>query len=550
MIVKRIDSKEPRRSKETNKYIVDAEHDGEKLLYCNMINCFSDNIDDAQTEMHNDETAYSGDGNAVQHWMFSMQKDEMITQQQTEELIQDFLKDQGMQNHKVIYAVHDNTNNIHIHLTLLRVKPEAESNGTYKIQNFGGRETWNNGTTNEVMSARATVIDFCNKHGFKHDFEEVQAERDKDAIKLSQKITAQEAQTMQKHPKRLIAEKARDIIRSSGDIQSELHKNGMRIDIKEGFKNGKKWRGAVIVGPKNETIPLSCLPADCSLKNIEQKLKNNAQNVTVEANTNLSSSFYKDNMTANKAKSLARKVINGSSSMHDVEKSLAAQGMRLERQGKSGCYLVYGDGEGQKMKLSALGGKYSLNALSKKFNQNINENTSQHALKVNESQKNVKAAPATARVEKAQERAAATAAEAGTAKTLSEALDDGFAQAQALDSLRKAKAAALAAEARALAAETKIKSMENKMEHAPQPLLKTSSYNDVSATNPTNPASTTDDQQNARRIEAEQKAAREQRIIEARQRAQRAAAAAAPVGGMVNNSNMNTADNLNHTMKP
>ena len=550
MIIKRIASDQKRRSAETNKYIVDVEHDGEKLVFSGMINCFSENIDDAQVEMHNDELAYNGDGDAVSHWMFSLRDDENITQEQTIEFIQEFLKDQGMEDHKVIYALHDNTNNLHCHLTVMRVKPQAEENGSYKIQNFGGREKWKNGTTNEFMSARATTIDFCNKYNMKHDFDEVHAERDKDAIKLSQKIEAQEAQTMQKHPKRLIAEKARDIIRSSNDIQSELNKNGMRIEIKEGEKNGKKWRGGVIVGPNNEKIPLSCLPKDCSLKNIEHKFSNKQTIEAVQVNTSMSSSFYKDNMTANRAKSVARKLINSASSMSDVETKLAAQGMRLERQGKSGCYLVYGEDAAQKMKLSALGGKYSLHALSKKFNESINKNSSPYASNMHESQKNVngKAAPAAARLEHAQERAAAQAAETGTAQTLSEALEEGFAQAQTLDQLRKATAAAAAAEARAAQAENKLKEAEQKkMEHRPEPPRPgTSSYNDVSATKNVNATVSTSEQQNTLRIEAEKKAAREQRIIEARQRAQRAATTAAPVGTIVQNNVTTTTNNLTH----
>lgn len=549
MIIKRIASDQKRRSAETNKYIVDAEHDGEKLVFSGMINCFSDNMDDAQTEMHNDEISYNGDGDAVSHWMFSLRDDENITQEQTIEFIQEFLKDQGMEDHKVIYALHDNTNNLHCHLTVMRVKPQAEDNGTYKIQNYGGREKWKNGTTNEFLSARATVIDFCNKHNMKHDFEEVHTMRDADSIKLSQKIEAQEAQTMQKHPKRLIAEKARDIIRSADNIQSELQKNGMRIEIKEGEKSGKKWRGGVIIGPKNEKIPLSCLPKDCSLKNIEQKLNNKQSVEAVQTSSAVTNSFYKDNMTVNKAKSVARKLINSASSMSDVENKLAASGMRLERQGKSGCYLVYGEDAAQKMKLSALGGKYSLNALSKKFNESINENSSAYASNMHESQKNVndKAAPAAARLEHAQERAAAQAAETGTAQTLSEALEEGFAQAQTLDQLRKATAAAQAAEARAAQAENKLKEQEKqKMEHRHDMPHKTTSHNVISDTKNENAAQRAAEQQNALKIEEEQKAAREQRILEARQRAQRAAATAAPVGTTVQNNVTTTTNNLTH----
>ena len=371
MIIKRIDSTQRRRANETTSYIMDKEHDGEKLIAANVINCFSQTLDDAQKEMSADEQAYSGPGNAVAHWVVSWQTDENPTAAQATEFVSEFLKDQGMQAHKAAWALHGNTEHIHLHIAVLRVKPEPEPGGGYKLQNFGSRVLRENGTSHEVLSARSTVIDFAKKHGFASDFNEVKKERDADAIKLSQKIEAAEAQNGIKHPKRLIAEQARDIIRAANsfdEMQNNLIKHGISFHIQDNNNPEKYKRWGVLKGPQNERIPLISLPKDCSLKELEKRFSEKGKSFEAPK-TVAAQGFYEKKLTANSAKFHARKALNSASSFEEAEKLLSENGMSIERYGKSGAYLVYQSKDGEeKMKLSALGGKYSLSALSKRFN--------------------------------------------------------------------------------------------------------------------------------------------------------------------------------------
>ena len=457
MIGAEIKSQEKRRAKHSAKYAA-GENEQEKVLAYGHMNCFAETFEDAVTELDADDLAYSGSSDDnVAHWVFSVHADEILTPAMAEEFIENFLEDQGMKGHKCAWGLHQNTENLHIHLTFLRTKPEPEPSGKYKIQNYGGRVKWANGTNNRYECSRATILDFCKKYGLKDDFTEVAAKPGSDAIRLSQKIQAGEAQTGQKHPKRLIAEQARDIIRSAkswNEMHDGLIKHGISFHIKDGWTGDKYWQGAVLKGPEGEKIPLSLMPKDCRLYALEKRFGEQGRGSGEAPKTEAGKAFYTAKLSANAAKSQARKIFNAAGSMEEAEKLLGEKGMRLERQGKNGCYLRYGEADDQKMKLSALGGKYSLFALSKKYNgQGSNDNATMHGSqgKVNASsmQSASKYADrANDRASSAAERAVSVAAEGVQAKTLAEALDDAFAQAVALDQVRKANRVAAVAQER------------------------------------------------------------------------------------------------------
>ena len=140
MIVKRVDSKQRRRAAETTAYIMDKAHDGEKLLDSGMVNCFSESMDGAQAEISADEKAYQGQGDPVMHWIVSWQTGENPTPEQCRELANQFLADQGMADHKCVWALHGNTEHTHMHLAVLRVKPEADESGNYTIQHHAAKK--------------------------------------------------------------------------------------------------------------------------------------------------------------------------------------------------------------------------------------------------------------------------------------------------------------------------------------------------------------------------------------------------------------------------
>lgn len=508
MIIKRIESTQKRRAAETASYIMDAQHDGEKLLAAGAVNTFAANLDDAQKEMSADETAYSGEGNAVAHWMVSWRDNENPTPEQMQAFATDFLRDQGMTDHKAVWALHGNTNNTHGHIAVLRVRPEPED-GKYKVQNFGGRVLRTNGTTHEVQSARATVIDFCQRHGFQADFENVgKKPRDKDSIELTQRQSAAKAQTGQKPPVELMGETARDIIRGAKswrEMHDGLIRHGISFRIQDHTDtsvNGGKYRQwGVLYGPRGEKLTLGKLPPDCRLHVIVKRfgLDGQGQIADVDApKTAASNAFYVKTLTANSAKAQARRILADAGSFGEAEKLLGQKGMSIERQGKQGAYLIYGSGDDQRMKLSALGGKYSLHALSKRYADSDHILSLKYAssiptdqLKVNGKVNGLsmptlaeRADRASSRATTADARAVSIAGEAVQAKTLAEALDDADAQAAALDAARRAHAQAARAEARAEQAEAREKTLR-------QQLKEKNAMMDLKPAKPTTPAEET-----------------------------------------------------------
>lgn len=498
MIGKCIDSAEKRRAANSLAYITDeksaapGDEVGAKVHSYGIMNCFADNLRGAKAEIVADDEAYSGPGAPVAHWMFSWRAGERPTNAQINKFCRNFLRDQGMGDHKAIWVAHDNTENFHIHLTVLRVKPEPEP-GTmkYKVQNYGAREKWDNGTNNEIMSSRATIIDFCKEEGFTPEFEEVHTPRDADAVKLNDKDNAAQAQDGKKSAKKLMGEAGRDAIRAAvqkadasfDDLRAGFARAGLGLAVKE------DGTGASILGPKGERVPLSCLPEDCRLKVLQERFgKVESFDAPKGVDT---SGFYQGKLTVAKAKSIARKEISAAVSMEDINTRLAAKGMSIETYGKSGAYLRYGPGDDDKMKLSALGSKYSLSALNKKFN----ANSSPYASNMHEKQETVNALSrkdasthASERAEHAHDRAEAASERASDIAPSGggEGVGDGFydldfieqirvmmsvaaSQTAAHVSIMRALSQAREAEQRALEAEARAQAAGMAMETRQQP---------------------------------------------------------------------------------
>lgn len=61
----------------------------------------------------------------VQHWIFSWQEGEQPTADQVEKVVDAFLKEMGLEGHQVVYGLHNNTENFHLHIAVNRVHPET-----------------------------------------------------------------------------------------------------------------------------------------------------------------------------------------------------------------------------------------------------------------------------------------------------------------------------------------------------------------------------------------------------------------------------------------
>ena len=61
----------------------------------------------------------------VNHWVFSWPEGEQPTPRQVDELVKFFLEQMGLQEHQVIYALHNDKKNYHVHIAVNRVHPET-----------------------------------------------------------------------------------------------------------------------------------------------------------------------------------------------------------------------------------------------------------------------------------------------------------------------------------------------------------------------------------------------------------------------------------------
>lgn len=346
---------------------------------------------------------------------------------------------------------------------------------------------------------------------------------DTDRIRLSQGIEAREARTGEPSPQRLLAERAVEAIRASSspdELRERCSKANCTVVIEDTLnQNGKiKYTGFVKAGDGTGlSVKLSALPQDCRAWAIMKRFDENEASAPRPVKA----------LTANQAKFHGRAALKAAEAsgattldafLADAGKRLAEKGMSIERQGKTGAYLRFAEGDEGRIKLSALGGKYTLSAFSKKFNAESTPNAPiMHGSQSKVNASSMKSASTFAdraadRASSANDRAVSVAAEGVQARTIAEALDDAQAQAVALDTARRAKAqadkakeqAAVAekraqeAEAREAALRQKIQETTDMNSHTPQPtpapektIEKTMTNTNENLRKPENPSVTT-----------------------------------------------------------
>jgi hypothetical protein len=135
MIIKKVKpnaSKAATRSKGGNirdltDYIAGPEAGGEdeKVLHRGGLGFVADEFSAQQAEMMAlaDEAVRSD--HPVQHWIMSWREGEQPTAQQADAAVRTFLAEMGLEGHQALYAVHADTDNVHLHLAVNRVHQET-----------------------------------------------------------------------------------------------------------------------------------------------------------------------------------------------------------------------------------------------------------------------------------------------------------------------------------------------------------------------------------------------------------------------------------------
>lgn len=110
----------------------------EKCIYAGAREFLMDQPQSQKAEMLalSEEAVRSED--TINHYVLSWQEGEHPSPEQVEEAVTLFLKELGLEGHQVIYALHADTDNIHLHLVINRVHPDSlkvtKPNGGFDIE--------------------------------------------------------------------------------------------------------------------------------------------------------------------------------------------------------------------------------------------------------------------------------------------------------------------------------------------------------------------------------------------------------------------------------
>lgn len=108
-------------------YITEPEKEDvvEKCIYSEAVNFFSTDLPSQTAEMLAlaQEAVKSKD--PIDHWVLSLKEHERPTPDQAREAAAIFIEHCGLKGHQYIFGLHDDTNNMHIHIAVNRVNPET-----------------------------------------------------------------------------------------------------------------------------------------------------------------------------------------------------------------------------------------------------------------------------------------------------------------------------------------------------------------------------------------------------------------------------------------
>lgn len=240
-----------------------APDEGEKLLLLGGVGFHSDDLTTRQLEMMSLAHEAVRSDLPVQHWVMSWHEGEQPTPQQVEEAVSIFLDEMGLAGHQVMYALHQNTDNIHLHLAVSRIHPKTEK--VIKV---------NRGFDYEP--AHQAIAHIEHRQGWQsepkalfrvlEDGEVVKADRAKKSKEPARKARDMEARTGERSGQRIAAEELAEIIKASSswaELHGRLAERGARFET--------KGSGAVIwVG--ETAVKASSAGRECSLVALKKRL--------------------------------------------------------------------------------------------------------------------------------------------------------------------------------------------------------------------------------------------------------------------------------------
>lgn len=249
MIVEEIKSKKTTRSLQgLINYMLDTEHNGEKLDYSHISNCYSVDTDMAVVEMdliqrQNTRTKLD----KTLHLVVSFPEGEIPTREQLDDIEQTLSESIGMGHHQRLSVAHSNTENYHLHMAINRIDPE-----THKMVN-----PYN---YHKSLMVAATELEL--KHGL--EITERQP-RSLEALTMDYHSGEQSLHSWcQEHIKDSLEETLKQTS-SWQDVHSVFDKVGLSLK--------KSGRGLVVYNQDNDTaIKASSLSRNLSLTQLQKNL--------------------------------------------------------------------------------------------------------------------------------------------------------------------------------------------------------------------------------------------------------------------------------------
>jgi len=270
MIIKRVKStggkSKAARVKGLTDYITDAKgksKDKDKIAYTGSRGFIGDSFICHQAEM----TALAEDAtrstNPITHWMMSWKQGEKPSPAQVEQAIDILLEELELEDHQTIYALHQDTDNIHLHLAVNRVHPD-----TLKVIKSGGGF--------DIDIAKRAIAKIEDVQGWQREehgrYQVVDGQTKR--VQHSPKLTpspGQIAQQIESHQgiksaERMAIETGADLIRAAhdwNDLHDSLADRGMRYE--------QYGTGAYLYVGETK-LKASSAGRDCSLPQVQKRL--------------------------------------------------------------------------------------------------------------------------------------------------------------------------------------------------------------------------------------------------------------------------------------
>lgn len=208
-----------------------AAHEGEKVMYFTTRGFQSQTFAGQQLEMVALAMESVRAAQPVKHYVFSFQEGEEPSPEQVEEMLDILEAESGCKGHQIMAAVHQDTDNIHIHVSLNTVSP-----ATHKVVKPNRGFTW------EMLHR---VVALCeHRQGWRREangryvvMENGELAKATEARKPSPSATALEVEnrTGEKSAQRIVLDEAAPILKKAtswAEVHDGLAERGMRLERK------------------------------------------------------------------------------------------------------------------------------------------------------------------------------------------------------------------------------------------------------------------------------------------------------------------------------